>query len=286
MIERNHEKAQTLIEALPFIKRFFGKTVVIQYGSSLMRHDHGLPRFAADVALLKCVGMKPVIVHGGGPEISRWLQRMGKDRAAGEGPGLTDSEAMEITEMVVSGKVNSEIVSLINQQGARAVGVSGKDAELLQAEKPEPGGDTKSCPAVEALRVNGEFLTTLTESGYVPVVSSVGLGRSGETLSLDADPAAAAVAIALKALKLIYVTEVDGVLREGTLINALTRDEARALLQRGAVTGAMRAKVECAVQALEQGVREVHLINGLEDHAVLLELFTAVGIGTMLSDGE
>jgi len=284
MSEKEQEKAKTLVEALPYIKRFFGKTIVIKYGGSLVADPNSLSPFAADVVLLKYVGIKPVIVHGGGREISRWLRRAGNECRFTEGLQLTGSETGEVAELLLAGKINGELVAQINGQGAAAVGVSGKDAGLFQVEALPRAKQKDALLTGEIRGVNAPFLATLSDSGYIPVVSSLGASDSGETLNINADHAAAAAAAALNAAKLIYLTHVDGVMRGGGLLSLLTRDAALDALLDPELPEDLRPKLECALQVLDAGVKDVHIINGMHEHAVLLELFTARGVGTMLTD--
>ncbi|MCB0322343.1 MAG: acetylglutamate kinase [Bdellovibrionales bacterium] len=283
MIQQKIEKAKILVEALPYIKRFHGKTAVIKYGGSVMFDQKLKEIFAADIALLKFVGIHPIIVHGGGKEISSWMQKLGKEPVFIDGLRVTDMETMEITEMVLSGKVNSEIVSLINRSGAKAVGLSGKDASLFTARKIRSKNNEDLGFVGEIETADVSLVQTLSERGYVPVISSVGESLEGETLNLNADYAAASVASALNALKLIYLTDVDGITVEGSLLSELDLQEAERLLNHPEIQGGMKPKLECCIRAIRDKVEHVHIINGKIEHPVLLELFTDVGIGTKLS---
>lgn len=275
------KKAEILIEALPYIRRFEGQTVVIKYGGSLMFDQDAKRRFCANIVLLRYVGMNPVVVHGGGKEISKWLERVGKRTEFIDGLRVTDQETMEITEMVLSGKVNSDIVSTINQVGGKAVGLSGKDAGLLLAHRRKhPQHDLGFVGEVKS--VNGKLLNLLCEGRYIPVVSSIAVGLEGETLNINADEAAGAIAGELDAAKLVFLTDVDGIMKDGALINFLELKDAEALLTDPAVSGGMIPKLQCVVQAIKSGVRSVHIINGSNVHAVLLEIFTDSGVGTMI----
>lgn len=276
-------KAKTITEALPYIRRFRGQYVLIKFGGSLMVDPALQATFAKDVALLKWIGVHPVIVHGGGKEITHWLKRIGKETRFIEGLRYTDEETMELSEMVLSGKINSELVSLINSSGAKAVGLSGKDARLVIAKKAKSKSGEDLGLVGEVVEVDVELLLKLSEQGYVPVVSSVSGGVDGGTFNLNADAMASALAGALKSLKLVFLTDVDGLKVEGSLVQSLTLSEAEKLLKHPDVQGGMLPKLECAISALRGGVKSVHIINGGLEHTVLLEMFTDVGIGTMLS---
>ncbi len=277
------EKAQTLVEALPYIKRFRGKTIVIKYGGSVMFESKLKQVFAADVALLKFVGLNPVVVHGGGKEISRWMQKLNKETVFIDGLRFTDSETMEITEMVLWGKINSEVVSLINRSGAQAVGLSGKDANLFTCKRirSEQDEDLGQVGKIEATNI--AIVESLCSQGYIPIISSVGESLEGETLNLNADYAASSISAALGALKLVYLTDVQGIQIEGKLLTELTLAEAEDLLKHPEITGGMKPKLECSIEAIRAKVDHVHIINGSIDHAVLLEVFTDTGIGTKIS---
>ncbi len=282
MLENEIEKAKTLTEALPYIRKFAGSTVVIKYGGSLM-FDDGLKKlFASDVSLLKLIGINPVIVHGGGKEISHWLKKIGKETVFIDGLRYTDEETMELTEMILSGKINSEVVGVINKAGGKAVGLSGKDANLFVAKKIK-GKDEQDLGLVGDIHsTDMTLLTNLCNDGYIPVVSSIAPGLEEETLNLNADYVAAGLAGALCAMKLIYLTDVDGVLSGGSLLQMLDMKEAEKLLKNPDIKGGMVPKLECAIRAINDGVNSVHIINGSHEHAVLLEMFTDHGIGTML----
>lgn len=282
MLQSDINKAKTLTEALPYIKKFSGQTVVIKYGGSLMFDDSLKKLFASDISLLKLVGVNPVIVHGGGKEISHWLKKLGKESVFIDGLRYTDEETMEVTEMVLSGKINSEVVAFINQAGGKAVGLSGKDAGMFTAKKIRSKEDKDLGFVGDIETTDMSLLVHLCEKGYVPVISSVAGSSDGETLNLNADYVASGLAAALKALKLIYLTDVDGVMMGGTLLQMVDISEAEKLLQNPDVKGGMVPKLECAMRAIRDGVRYVHIINGSVEHAVLLEMFTDLGIGTML----
>lgn len=278
-------KAKTLIDALPYIKRFSGQTIVIKYGGSLMNQDHLKPLFAQDVSLLKYVGINPIIVHGGGKEISRWMEKVGKEAQFIDGFRVTDGETMELTEMVLSGKINSDIVSHINAAGGSAVGLSGKDASLFVAKKRDTSHDLGWVGEVDA--VSPQLLNVLCSNGFIPVISSVAPGvNANETFNVNADHVAEAIAKQLGALKLLYLTDVDGLLIEGNLVPQMTLSEAETLLSHPDVQGGMKPKLTSAIETVRGGVNSVHIVNGGIEHAVLLELFTTTGIGSMISSQE
>ncbi|MFH1886583.1 MAG: acetylglutamate kinase [Pseudomonadota bacterium] len=290
MEERN--AAEILIEALPYIRRFSGRTIVIKYGGHAMVDEDLKEAFARDLTLLKLIGVHPVVVHGGGPQINDVLDKMGITPRFVRGMRVTDEATMDVVEMVLGGKVNKSIVALVNRQGGNAVGLSGKDGSLILAEKmpgvrvedadkpPEildPGlvGDVKS--------VNPAILHTLADHGFIPVIAPVGVGENGETYNINADLVASCIASALGAGKLILLTDVDGVKdASGNLLSALDRETARRMIASGEISGGMIPKVECALSALSRGVENVHILNGKIRHALLLELFTDQGIGTMV----
>jgi acetylglutamate kinase len=281
-LQKEIEKAKILTEALPYIKKFHGRTVVVKYGGSLMFDDYLKSLFASDIALLKWVGINPIIVHGGGKEISHWLKKLGKDSVFIDGMRYTDEETMEVTEMVLSGKINSEVVSVINRAGGKAVGLCGKDADLFTARKIRTKDDKDLGLVGDISSTDMSLLQTLAEQGYIPVVSSVAASEEGETLNLNADVVAGGIASAIHALKLIYLTDVDGVMTNGGLLQIIDLHEAEQLLKHPEVKGGMLPKLECAMNALKSGVKFVHIINGSVEHAVLLEMFTDLGIGSML----
>jgi acetylglutamate kinase len=282
MYEEKIKKAETLVEALPYLKEFSGKTVVIKYGGSLMVNEDLKTIFANDIVLLKYIGINPIIVHGGGKEISKWLNKVGKETVFIDGLRVTDSETMEITEMVLSGKINSEVVSLVNQCGGKAVGLSGKDANLFIAKKIKSKANKDLGFVGDIQEVDITLLNTLSEKGYIPVISSVGRSIKGETLNMNADHVAQSIAGALNATKLIYLTDVQGVLKDKKLVNRMDLKEATKLLKHKDIQGGMLPKLTCSINAIKEGVEKVHIINGTIKHSVLLELFTNVGIGTMI----
>lgn len=283
MFEEEIAKAKIVVEALPYIKKFYNQTIVIKYGGSVMVSDHLQDLFATDIVLLKYVGLNPVIVHGGGKEISKWMEKVGKEAKFVDGLRVTDEETMEITEMVLSGKINSEIVASLNQHGGKAVGLSGKDANLFVSERIKSKSNQDIGLVGEIVKTDTALIDTLNREGYIPVVSSVGVSAEGQSLNMNADNVAAALAKALGALKLIYLTDVQGILKDGKLVPRFTLKEAKELLSHPDIKGGMLPKLGNSLSALEHGVHDVHIINGGIEHAVLLELFTDVGIGTMIS---
>lgn len=284
------DTAALLIEALPYIRQFSGKTVVIKYGGHAMKDEALKESFAQDVVLMKYIGIHPVVVHGGGPQIGRMLERVGKKSDFREGMRVTDEETMDVVEMVLAGKVNKEIVALINRHGGRAIGLSGKDGMLIEARKMhlfKYQGDDQPPEIIdiglvgEVERVNVEILEVLEKSQVIPVIAPVGVGKSGETYNINADLVAGKVAAALGAEKLVLMTDVAGVLNAaGELISSLTVAQAAELIQDDVLKGGMIPKVQCAMDAVQGGVKKVAILDGRIPHAVLLELFTDSGIGT------
>lgn len=283
MYKERIQKAKILLEALPYIKKFSGKTIVIKYGGSLMVNDELKSLFANDIVLLKYIGINPIIVHGGGKEISKWIDKVGKETIFHDGLRYTDSETMEISEMVLSGKINNEVVSLINKHGGKAIGLSGKDANLLKAKKIRSKTDKDLGHVGTVESVNTTLIKTLSDEGYIPVISSIGTNKEHESLNINADSVAAKVSEAIKALKLIYLTDVQGILREKKLVSRLSLKEAKELLKHPDIQGGMIPKLQESIEAIKAGAQFVHIINGTIEHAVLLEIFTDVGIGTMIS---
>jgi acetylglutamate kinase len=281
-------KRTLLVEALKYIAAFSGEIAVIKYGGAAMVRDSLKEAFAEDVTLLKRVGLKPVVVHGGAPEITKTLERLGERSEFVDGLRVADAASLPIIEMVLSGKVNQELVALLNVRGAAAVGVSGKDGGLLTGKRivHESGRDLGSVGEVAA--VNDKFLRMLLDSGYVPVISPMALGEDGKSLSINADDVAAHVAAALGAKKLIYLTDVAGLLEsapDGELVRQTTADDLRRRLQAGSITSGMKIKVLCILEALAGGVERVHVLDGRQPHTVIAELFTDRGVGTLVTQG-
>lgn len=284
------EIARILVEALPYIRRFYQKTVVIKYGGHAMVADELKESFAKDIVLMKYIGINPVVVHGGGPQIGRMLDRLGKQCDFRAGMRVTDEETMDIVEMVLAGKLNKEIVSLINRHGGQAIGLSGKDGWLIQARKLHVfryQGDDQPPEIIdiglvgEVHSVNTDILNTFEQSQMIPVIAPVGVGRNGETYNINADLVAGAVAGALRAEKLLLMTDVAGVLdKAGALISSMTVAEAADAMQDDTLKGGMIPKVQCAVDAVQAGVGKVHIVDGRVPHCILLEMFTDTGVGT------
>jgi acetylglutamate kinase len=282
-------KAEVLMEALPYIRRFYGKTFVVKYGGNAMVDEELKESFAQDVVLLKYVGINPVVVHGGGPQIDEVLTRMGIGKRFVRGMRVTDPETVDIIEMVLVGKVNKEIVTLINQHGGLAVGLSGKDGSLIRARKMsitvssdgEPPEIIDIGMVGEIVGINPTVINSLDEDRFIPVIAPVGVGDQGETYNINADLVAGQIAEALGAEKLILLTDVEGVKdKHGKLLSTLKINQARRLIQDGVVAEGMIPKVECCIEALTGGVGKTHIIDGRVKHAVLLEIFTEEGVGT------
>lgn len=288
------QKARTLTEALPYIREFSGKTVVIKYGGAAMVGEERMSSFAENIVLLQYVGIRPVVVHGGGPQIDRMLEKLSIPFQRKEGLRVTSPDAMEVVEMVLGGTVNKRIVSLINLFGGKAVGLTGKDGELIRARKhfaPSPAGG--AAPPLDlglvgdVVEVRPDILRTLERSGFVPVIAPIGVGEQGEAYNINGDTVAAEVAGALSAEKLILLTDVPGVMDpQGDLVSTMTADDTAAAIMGGTITGGMIPKVECGLTALGKGVRKVHIIDGRVPHSVLLEIFTDAGIGTEIIPAE
>ena len=279
-------KANILIEALPYIQRLWGKTIVIKYGGNAMVNEDLTRKILEDVTLLKYVGINPILVHGGGPEINAMLSRVGVHSEFHNGLRITDDATMEIVQMVLAGKLNKNIAAQIGTLGGKAIGLCGKDAGLIQVTKKPPLSDGVDLGHVgDIVKVNTKLLNALCADEYIPVISTVGVDAAGESYNINADTAAAAIATELKAEKLIFLTDIDGVRRvpddPTTLFPILTIEQARALIADGTISGGMIPKVNSCVDAIEKGVRRVHILNGTIPHPIILEIFTDRGIGTM-----
>lgn len=293
-VEISMERADILLEALPYIRRFYNKTVVVKYGGHAMVDDVLKDSFARDLVLMKYIGIHPVVVHGGGPQIGNFLKKVGKDSQFIQGMRVTDEETMNIVEMVLVGSVNKEIVGMMNRHGGKAVGLSGKDGNLIQAEKyylsAEKAKDTP--PEIidiglvgKVTSINAELITSLARDGFIPVIAPTGVGPEGQTFNINADLVAGAVASALKAEKLVLLTDVSGVWdANAELINTMNREHVVRLIDEGVIKGGMFPKVKCCLKALRGGVSKAHIIDGRLKHAVLLEMFTDRGIGTEIVD--
>jgi acetylglutamate kinase len=279
LVQKLIDKAKVLIEALPYIRRFLDKTLVIKYGGHAMTDEALRASFAVDVVLLKYIGLKPVIVHGGGPQIERTLGRLGIESSFVNGLRVTDDATMEVVEMVLGGTVNREIVELVQRGGGQAIGLTGNDGRMLRVQKREKLGRVG-----EVVAVDPAPLRAATESGFIPVVAPIGVDANGVTHNVNADEAAGAIARALQAEKLILLTDVEGVKdANGRLIGQLAEPEVKELVAAGTIAGGMIPKVECCLDALRGGVSRAHIVDGRILHAILLEIFTDGGVGTLLT---
>ncbi len=286
-MSRQIDKAEILVEALPYIRAFSGKTIVIKYGGKAMVHKELKEQFAQDVVLMKYVGINPVVVHGGGPQISQMMKRLGKEPTFVEGVRVTDAETMEIVEMVLGGVINKEIVALIQRQGGKAVGLTGKDGRLITAKPIKsagPHGEKRGAGlglVGEVEAIDPQILASLEEDRFIPIIAPVGAGKDGKTYNINADWVAGAIAAALKAEKLLILTDVAGILNDQRkLIPTLSKKDLSKLIKRGVITEGMLPKVQACLTALEGGVSKTHIIDGRTRHALLLEIFTDQGIGT------
>ena len=281
-VQKNIEKVRTLFESLPYIRKFFNKTIVIKYGGHAMVDDELKKDFARDIVLMKYVGINPVIVHGGGPQIGGLLAKLGKESRFVKGIRVTDKETMDVVEMVLVGKVNKEIVGLINHFGGRAVGLGGKDGGLIKARKMQIKGEEMGYVG-DVESIDPAVIRTLEENDFIPVIAPVGGGDESSTYNINADTVAGKIAIALKAEKLILLTDVAGVLDANKkLISALTLSEARSLITKKVAVGGMIPKLQCCMEAVASGVNRAHIIDGRVEHAILLEVFTDAGVGTAI----
>ncbi|MBF0344127.1 MAG: acetylglutamate kinase [Nitrospirae bacterium] len=272
-------KAEILIEALPYIRNFYKKTFVIKYGGSAQTRDDLKELFAGDVVLFNYVGINTVIVHGGGPQITTMMQRFGKQPVFVDGQRVTDSETMQIVEMVLGGLINKEIASLINRHGGKAVGLTGRDGGLIKARKKRGTVDMGLVGEVEG--VDALILTALISNGFIPVIAPIGAGSDAGALNINADLAAAAIASALEAEKLILLTDVPGILdKDGNIISTLRADDIQPLTDEGTIKGGMLPKVHACLQGLHNNVTKTHIIDGRNPHCLLLEIFTQKGVGT------
>jgi len=277
------DKAKVLIEALPYMRRFVGKTLVIKYGGAAMKDAALRASFAVDVGLLKQIGLRPVIVHGGGPQIGALLERLGRKSIFVDGLRVTDDETMEVVEMVLGGTVNREIVELIQRGGGQALGLTGADGGLIRVRRRLKDGHDIGRVG-EVVAVDPAVIEAVTEKGFIPVVAPIGVGDDGLTYNVNADEVAGAIAQALRAEKLILLTDVEGVLdADGKLIRQLSREQAHEQIASGAIRGGMIPKVECCLAAVQGGVARAHVVDGRLEHAVLLEIFTDRGVGTLLT---
>ncbi len=286
-------KANVLVEALPWIRRFYGKAIVIKYGGNAMVEEHLKEGFARDVILMKYIGLNPVVVHGGGPQIGRVLEAMGIETRFEQGMRVTDAKTMDVVEMVLGGKVNKEIVANINKHGGRAVGLTGKDGNLITARKLEMktvNPDTLTPEIIdigmvgEVAGINPDIITSLEKANFIPVIAPVGVDESGRTYNINADLVAGKVAGALQAEKLILLTDIEGVQdKTGKLINTIDITEVQKLIDDETIAGGMIPKVTCCLDAIAAGVKKTHIIDGRMEHACLLEIFTDQGVGTAVA---
>jgi acetylglutamate kinase len=288
------ERAHVLVEALPYIKEFYGKTIVIKFGGHAMINEELKQAVALDCVLMKYVGMNPIIVHGGGPEISQMLDRIGKESTFINGLRVTDAETMDVVEMVLVGRVNKSLVNTINQKGGKSIGLSGKDGQLIQAipyvltsQDKEGNTITHDLGFVGKVeKINPSIIETVVEESYIPVIAPIGVDKNGKSYNINADLVAGEIAAALGAEKMILLTDIKGVLRdrdkEDSLISLIKVDETDDLIQEGIIAGGMIPKIQCCVQAIKAGVNKAHIIDGRIPHSPLLEVFTDQGVGTMV----
>ena len=285
--------ASVLAEALPYIQRFSGKTIVVKYGGNAMTDEKLKAGFARDIVLMKLVGMNPVVVHGGGPQIGNLLERVGKESEFVQGMRVTDTETMDIVEMVLGGLVNKEIVNLIHQHGGNAIGLTGKDGHLITATKLTLTKDdpTTSAPEIidighvgEVDEINTKVIDMLIQDDFIPVIAPVGVGADGHSYNINADLVAGKVAEALKAEKLMLLTNIPGLLdKEGNLLTGLNTETVDELIADGTIYGGMLPKIQCALDAVQNGVQASHIVDGRVEHAVMLEVFTDEGVGTLIT---
>jgi len=293
-MEISMEKADILLESLPYICRFYNKIIVVKYGGHAMVDETLKDSFARDMVLMKYIGIHPVVVHGGGPQIGKFLEKVGKNSQFIQGMRVTDEETMSIVEMVLAGSVNKAIVGMMNSHGGKAVGLSGKDGNLIQAKKYYLTGEKAKDTPPEIIdiglvgkvtSINANLIMSLVRDGFIPVIAPTGVGERGETYNINADLVAGAVAASLNAEKLVLLTDVSGVLdADSSLINTMNRENVLRLIDEKVITGGMFPKVKCCLKALREGVQKAHIIDGRLKHAVLLEIFTDKGIGTEIVD--
>lgn len=289
-ISNSIERADILLETLPYIRRFYNKTIVIKYGGHAMVDSVLKDKFAQDIVMMKYIGINPVVVHGGGPQIAELLKKVGKESRFVQGMRVTDEETMNIVEMVLVGMVNKEIVALINRHGGNAVGLSGKDGNLIRAEKYYLNEEKAKFTPPEIIdiglvgkvkHINAALVTSLANNAFIPIIAPTGMGDEGETYNINADIVAGEIAAALKAEKLLLLTDVSGVYdKKKTLIHTMTNEDALTLIDDGTIEGGMFPKIKCCLKALKSGVHKAHIIDGRLKHAILLEMFTDKGIGT------
>ena len=287
MYETERAKADVLVEAIPYIRKFAGTIVVVKYGGSAMIDEKLKRSVIRDIALLKYIGLKPVVVHGGGKEISSLLERLGKETVFVDGLRVTDAETASVAEMVLSGSIGKSLVESLESLGIESCGINGKDGHTLVARKKVDDKGRDLGFVGESEKVDIHLIDTLLSSGYVPVISPVGVDSYSQTYNINADYAASAIAGALNAQKLVFLTDVEGILRDkddpSSIIRRMNAAEAKALIADGTIKGGMIPKVECCLDALDKGVKTVHVLDGRLPHSMLLEIFTASGVGTMVT---
>ncbi len=286
------QKASDLAEALPYIQRFHGKTIVIKYGGNAMIEESLKHGFARDVVLLRLVGMNPVVVHGGGPHINELLKRVGKQSEFVQGMRVTDRETMDVVEMVLGGQVNKQIVSLINQHGGKAIGLTGKDGDFIRARKLKLKSTANKEEWLdmghvgEVVGIDPQIVSLLDSQDFIPVIAPIGVGDKGESYNINADLVAGKIAETLKAEKLILLTNTPGVLdKKGNVLTGLNAAKVKSLIEDGTISGGMLPKVNCALEAVRNGVKTCHIIDGRVEHALLLEILTDEGVGTLIRAG-
>jgi len=290
MTNEQIDRAKVLIEALPYIRRFNNAIIVVKYGGHAMVDETLKKNFALDIILMKYVGLNPIVVHGGGPQIGKFLEKLSTKSRFVDGMRVTDKQTMDVVEMVLTGKINKEIVTLINQNGGQSVGLSGKDGQLIMAKKLEylkEKGDDQPPEIIdlgmvgEITSINNTVLTSLMESQFIPVIAPVGTGEKGETYNINADFVAGHIAASLQARKLVLLTDTEGILdKEDRLISTVRMKEIQKLIDDGTIKGGMIPKVNCCVEAMRGGAKKAHIIDGRKEHVILLEIFTKGGIGT------
>lgn len=281
------QRANILIEALPYIQKLSGKTVVIKYGGNAMTDTEITRTIMQDIVLLKYVGVNPIVIHGGGPEISRMLESLNIESKFHNGLRITDEDSIDVVEMVLTGRINNNIVSEINMLGGKAVGLCGKDAKLIEAEKKAPVDNVDLGYVGEIKSINTRVLDLLSQDEYIPVVAPIGIGPDGQSYNINADTVAGDIAAALKAEKLIFLTDIDGIYREPgnpeSLVSVIMIDEVYRLIDKDVISGGMIPKVMGCIKGIEEGVNRTHILNGTLPHPILLEIFTDTGIGTMVT---
>ena len=279
------DKAKTLMEALPYIQRFYNKTVVIKYGGSALINENIKQTLIQDIALMKLVGMHPVIVHGGGPDINAFLEQMNIQSKFINGLRVTDEKTMEIVEMILAGKLNKHIITEIEKQGVKAVGISGKDGGIIKAKKIEKDGIDYGCVG-DIVSIDTTLIQSLINNDFIPVIAPIGKDENGVTYNINADYAAVAIAGALKAEKLVFLTDVEGVMRDindpDSIMSFISANKIQKLIDEGIISGGMIPKVECCMEGIRKGVNNVHILDGRVEHCLILEIFTPEGIGTMI----